>query len=636
MSTQTTTTSFSSNVAIAVARSIASGNNVYLAISNPFASNSSIETAVDSSVDKQQVTSTLIGGYRIGQSDIAVTTTRINWHNGGKFDQYSSYQHTNCFVVTQTAGVWYVYKCLNNNDSVSTVKPTGVTTQPFTTADGYVWQYMWSYSNTLNDKFASTLQIPIVEDVNVRSNTVSSTIDSFIIEDTGRGYHNYYQGTFGPGNVSSDTLTVYLGANASSTNNFYNNCIIENTTPTSDDYGVVRTITSYNGTTKAATLDVAFNNTTTNDEYQVRPKVLVTSQGSNNVVASALINVTANTVDRIVVHSRGSDHLVASANVYAHPSVGISAQATITPIVSPINGHGGDIFAEVPSTSVVVSKTFNANTLSDTTAMTFATASLVTGPNISGVTITGSSGQMNRFVPDEQLIGYRHIGETIGQATANATILLATGNNTFSGIASGDTIVVANTTALEFATINAVTNSTSATIYGPTANIAGNVYIVKAVALGTVATVNTTTISVGNYPSGVNIPVEFVAGKTSKRYDSVANVIFADKAPTTLTGVYRISGVVTGLFLLGEIVTSSGGQQGQVVAVGPNTVSVFSRNVLSTATYTGQSSNASISSVTIVNPTYSKNTGAVTYITNSLPINITANKTINVKVAVSF
>ena len=42
-----------------------------------------------------------------------------------------------------------VYKCMNNNaGGTSTVEPSGTSTSEFTTADSYVWKYMYTLSTT--------------------------------------------------------------------------------------------------------------------------------------------------------------------------------------------------------------------------------------------------------------------------------------------------------------------------------------------------------------------------------------------------------------------------------------------------------------------------------------------------------
>ena len=55
-----------------------------------------------------------------------------------------------------------VYKCLdNNNNSPSTVRPYSTSHEPFQTADGYVWKFMYSIPTALVNKFLSDIDIPV-------------------------------------------------------------------------------------------------------------------------------------------------------------------------------------------------------------------------------------------------------------------------------------------------------------------------------------------------------------------------------------------------------------------------------------------------------------------------------------------
>ena len=60
-----------------------------------------------------------------------------------------------------------VYMCLqqskdtNGNANTSTVKPTGTSTKPFKTSDGYVWKFLYSLSAIRASKFLSSNFIPV-------------------------------------------------------------------------------------------------------------------------------------------------------------------------------------------------------------------------------------------------------------------------------------------------------------------------------------------------------------------------------------------------------------------------------------------------------------------------------------------
>ena len=88
----------------------------------------------------------MYGAKRITTADVTHAVPRHNWTSGVTYDQYDD-QDTNLlnddfYVMTED---YNVYKCLfNAGNTASTTKPTGVATTPFTTADGYIWKYMYT------------------------------------------------------------------------------------------------------------------------------------------------------------------------------------------------------------------------------------------------------------------------------------------------------------------------------------------------------------------------------------------------------------------------------------------------------------------------------------------------------------
>jgi hypothetical protein len=81
-----------------------------------------------------------------------------------------------------------VYKCLdNNNNALSTVKPTGTSVTPIITADGYIWKYMYNVPINLRSKFLTDEQIPVVSALTNQFYS-NGTVDSVIINNKGKDY----------------------------------------------------------------------------------------------------------------------------------------------------------------------------------------------------------------------------------------------------------------------------------------------------------------------------------------------------------------------------------------------------------------------------------------------------------------
>ena len=72
-------------------------------------------------------------------------------------------QSAQFYVVTDE---FNIYKCLdNNNNSISTAKPSEVSAEPFFTSDGYKWKFMGAIPISLRNKFLTTTQIPVTTSI---------------------------------------------------------------------------------------------------------------------------------------------------------------------------------------------------------------------------------------------------------------------------------------------------------------------------------------------------------------------------------------------------------------------------------------------------------------------------------------
>jgi hypothetical protein len=94
-------------------------------------------------------------------------------------------EECNFYVLTED---YNVYKCLdNNNNAKSTSKPLGTSTSPISTADGYVWKFMYTVPINLRSKFLSEDQMPVVSALSNQFYS-NGAMDSIIINNKGTGY----------------------------------------------------------------------------------------------------------------------------------------------------------------------------------------------------------------------------------------------------------------------------------------------------------------------------------------------------------------------------------------------------------------------------------------------------------------
>jgi len=101
---------------------------------------------------------------RITTADVTHAVPRYDWTSGTVYDQYDDtdtnlIESDDFYVITED---YNVYKCLfNAGATASTTKPTGVSTSPFTTADGYIWKFMYTVTTAKALKFLTNDYIPV-------------------------------------------------------------------------------------------------------------------------------------------------------------------------------------------------------------------------------------------------------------------------------------------------------------------------------------------------------------------------------------------------------------------------------------------------------------------------------------------
>lgn len=138
--------------------------------------------------------------------DVSYVVPRNNWTSGTIYSQYDenvvSHPDTPYFVITDENNVYACVQRARNSDGTlkaSTVKPTGTSTSYLTTADGYVWKYLYSISTADSFKYLSANYMPVqyidsASDVNeslqkaVQDAAVSGQILSISITNGGTGY----------------------------------------------------------------------------------------------------------------------------------------------------------------------------------------------------------------------------------------------------------------------------------------------------------------------------------------------------------------------------------------------------------------------------------------------------------------
>jgi len=143
-------------------------------------------------------------------TDTSYVVPRVNWTTGTTYSQWddtqAGYPTPNYYVMTQNYGV---YMCLRTgrNDTGATVpsivEPSGSNNDPFETADGYVWKFLFTISAIEANYFLSANYMPVSRIVGeldsdatgiqlkhkeIQDQAVPGMISSIVVTDGGSGY----------------------------------------------------------------------------------------------------------------------------------------------------------------------------------------------------------------------------------------------------------------------------------------------------------------------------------------------------------------------------------------------------------------------------------------------------------------
>lgn len=104
--------------------------------------------------------------HRILPGGVSRVIPRVQWAENTIFEGWSI-AATNYFVLVRefVSGVVQlnVYKCLYSPGTVSTTPPTGAPVSPFSTIDGYWWQFMYTIDNSSAIRFLTSEFMPVSE-----------------------------------------------------------------------------------------------------------------------------------------------------------------------------------------------------------------------------------------------------------------------------------------------------------------------------------------------------------------------------------------------------------------------------------------------------------------------------------------
>ena len=176
-------------------------------------------TPLDNVDDEYMYYRDMLAAKRIAAADIQYAIPRHNWTTGTTYDYYrgdygAQWSATASDIVkTENDGtnLWAsttlfyvlsslnnVYKCMRNSPGAptvgggsavaSTVEPTGTSNSELTTADGYVWKYMYTLTTAQITDFLTADFMPVATNATVAGAAVDGAVGHYRIMAGGAGY----------------------------------------------------------------------------------------------------------------------------------------------------------------------------------------------------------------------------------------------------------------------------------------------------------------------------------------------------------------------------------------------------------------------------------------------------------------
>ena len=363
------------------------------------------------------------GFRKLNATDIRKAFKKYKWESGTTYSQYSNFVDLSVtdlqyyvYVETQKK----IYICLNNaNGGESTIEPNSDDTAPFETSDGYTWQLIIEYEDSLIRKFSSEFYLPEPnpESDQIKKATNGGTVDRFDINNDNISY-NYDALTEIPFFIKGDgqeiksaearVIDVPQGGSldtsslriSRSGNGYYADADHDYKVPVefrlktesltaaqiaqSDEfelaYGLAKVNVDNNSIESIEVKNIGKG-------YPTNSTVMIVQ--SSAIVYGIINDDTPSSIDFNIIQP-GEDYESAKAvSVYETSETIDPIDPYINVIISPPNGHGSDIQNELNSTSLFINTRITNDDNIFSTSNDFRQIGIIENPlNLSGNKIT--------------------------------------------------------------------------------------------------------------------------------------------------------------------------------------------------------------------------------------------------------
>ena len=297
-----------------------SESSTYLFIGRPYVwdATDTIPTPANSVKEEIAAFDDMLAMKKVASGDVSHAIPRRNWTTGTIYEEYAhDYDASNLSPVSSSnnlydasfyvmSSAYNVYKCIRTgrNSSytrvASTVEPTGTAVLPITTGDGYMWKYMYSVSASETIKFVTNDFIPV------------KTLGAL------QKVHGDLAaiGTAG----STDGSTQFASEDGADT---------------------------YDG----SIFHVRADNIGSNYDSGTYTSIPVEGDGSG---ALATVVITGGGIESITMTNNGTGYTKGNLRVAAIGAGNGNNDMILTPIISPLLGHGADPVQELGGNYVIV------------------------------------------------------------------------------------------------------------------------------------------------------------------------------------------------------------------------------------------------------------------------------------------
>jgi hypothetical protein len=365
-------------------------------------------------------------------------TDKYVWTSNTVYTQYDDtvdLSDENFFVVTSARDV---FKCIyNNNGAASTTEPAKLASKigvPVKEVDGYEWLYLYTIDKSDYTKFVTANYMPVVANTLIANAAVDGGIFNIVVEVDGEDYPNH-TGTI---TTTSNNSVIIIANTANTTSNYYKDSAITvaNTSGSTFIRKIAASNTAYGITTTDLFPDDFLSNTCT---YSIGPLLTITSRTGSNASAYAVMNSTTGAITRINMIQYGTGYKDATVSITAGSGLGSGAEARA--IISPLGGHGSNVYDELHVDSLGVhclfdewgtGNTFNADVTYRTVGLlknpTDVNGTLYTADTFNELATINISAGTGTFTYGEIVTGT--ISNSFGRfAYANSDVVLLTGTN---------------------------------------------------------------------------------------------------------------------------------------------------------------------------------------------------------------